>query len=53
MLRGRRMLPTVPASDLTRARAWCADKLGTPSARRPGSGTASNVLTVTQIDYEH
>jgi catechol 2,3-dioxygenase-like lactoylglutathione lyase family enzyme len=28
MLHGRRMLPTIPASDLARARAWYADKLG-------------------------
>jgi len=28
MLQGRRMLPTIPASDLARARAWYADKLG-------------------------
>ena len=28
MLRGRPMLPTIPARDLARARAWYADKLG-------------------------
>lgn len=28
MLYGRHMLPTIPASDLARARAWYADKLG-------------------------
>ena len=28
MLQGRHMLPTIPASDLARARAWYADKLG-------------------------
>ena len=28
MLHGRHMLPTIPASDLARARAWYADKLG-------------------------
>jgi len=28
MLNGRHMLPTIPASDLARARAWYADKLG-------------------------
>jgi catechol 2,3-dioxygenase-like lactoylglutathione lyase family enzyme len=28
MLYGRRMLPTIPATDLGRARAWYADKLG-------------------------
>ena len=28
MLFGRRMLPTIPADDLARARAWYADKLG-------------------------
>src|SRR5215472_1484889 len=28
MLYGRHMLPTIPAGDLARARAWYADKLG-------------------------
>ena len=28
MVQGRHMLPTIPASDLARARAWYADKLG-------------------------
>jgi len=28
MLHGRHLLPTVPARDLARARAWYADKLG-------------------------
>ena len=28
MLRGRQMHPTIPASDLSRARAWYAEKLG-------------------------
>jgi len=28
MLQGRQMLPTIPAGDLARARAWCAAKLG-------------------------
>jgi catechol 2,3-dioxygenase-like lactoylglutathione lyase family enzyme len=28
MLQGRRLLPTIPASDLGRAQAWYADKLG-------------------------
>ena len=28
MLQGRRPLPTIPASDLARARDWYADKLG-------------------------
>jgi len=28
MLRGRQLHPTIPASDLGRARAWYADKLG-------------------------
>jgi catechol 2,3-dioxygenase-like lactoylglutathione lyase family enzyme len=28
MLYGRHVLPTIPASDLARARAWYADKLG-------------------------
>lgn len=28
MLSGRHMLPTIPASDLARTRAWYADKLG-------------------------
>ena len=28
MLYGRHMLPTIPASDLARARAWYTDKLG-------------------------
>jgi catechol 2,3-dioxygenase-like lactoylglutathione lyase family enzyme len=28
MLQGRRLLPTIPAADLGRARAWYADKLG-------------------------
>jgi len=28
MLHGRHLLPTIPARDLTRARAWYADKLG-------------------------
>jgi len=28
MLRGRHLLPTIPARDLARARAWYADKLG-------------------------
>jgi catechol 2,3-dioxygenase-like lactoylglutathione lyase family enzyme len=28
MLHSRRPLPTIPASDLARARAWYADKLG-------------------------
>jgi catechol 2,3-dioxygenase-like lactoylglutathione lyase family enzyme len=28
MRHGRRMLPTIPASDLARARAWYGDKLG-------------------------
>ncbi len=28
MLYGRHMLPTIPASDLARARAWYADRLG-------------------------
>ena len=28
MLFGRRMLPTIPADDLARVRAWYADKLG-------------------------
>jgi catechol 2,3-dioxygenase-like lactoylglutathione lyase family enzyme len=28
MLRDQRMLPAIPASDLARARAWYADKLG-------------------------
>jgi catechol 2,3-dioxygenase-like lactoylglutathione lyase family enzyme len=28
MLQDRRMLPTIPASDLARARAWYANKLG-------------------------
>jgi catechol 2,3-dioxygenase-like lactoylglutathione lyase family enzyme len=28
MLQGRHVLPTIPASDLARARAWYADKLG-------------------------
>jgi catechol 2,3-dioxygenase-like lactoylglutathione lyase family enzyme len=28
MLQGRHLLPTIPASDLARARAWYADKLG-------------------------
>ena len=31
MLRGRHMHPTIPASDLARARAWYADKLGLTS----------------------
>ena len=45
MLYGRHMLPTIPASDLARARAWYADKLGFtgPPAPNspPGSGLAN------------
>ena len=38
MLHGRRLLPTIPASDLGRAQAWYADKLGlTPDQREPGA----------------
>src|SRR5215470_15587281 len=33
MLRGRHMHPTIPASDLARARAWYADKLGFTSGQ--------------------
>src|SRR5215468_12551211 len=33
MLYGRHMLPTIPASDLARARAWYADKLGFTSGQ--------------------
>ena len=37
-LRGRRMLPTIPAADLGRARIWYADKLGlTPLAQPAGA----------------
>jgi catechol 2,3-dioxygenase-like lactoylglutathione lyase family enzyme len=36
MLQGRRLLPTIPASDLGRAQAWYADKLGlTPDQEEP------------------
>ena len=28
MLHGRHLLPTIPARDLARARAWYADRLG-------------------------
>ena len=33
MLHGRHMHPTIPASDLARARAWYADKLGFTSGQ--------------------
>jgi catechol 2,3-dioxygenase-like lactoylglutathione lyase family enzyme len=37
MLQGRYMHPTIPTSDLERARAWYADKLGlTPDQELPG-----------------
>jgi catechol 2,3-dioxygenase-like lactoylglutathione lyase family enzyme len=37
MLQGRYMHPTIPTSDLARARAWYADKLGlTPEQELPG-----------------
>jgi catechol 2,3-dioxygenase-like lactoylglutathione lyase family enzyme len=36
MLQGRRLLTTIPASDLGRAQAWYADKLAlTPDRREP------------------
>jgi hypothetical protein len=36
MLHDRRMLPTIPARDLARARAWCANKLGFTSDEEEG-----------------
>ena len=33
MLNGRHLLPTIPARDLARARAWYADKLGLTTGR--------------------
>jgi catechol 2,3-dioxygenase-like lactoylglutathione lyase family enzyme len=36
MLRGHQMHPTIPASDLARARAWYADKLGLTTDQEQG-----------------